>query len=107
MSSKRLIIAAGVLVVVLGGCNTAHRNIGMEDPAIGEATKYDAALQTINPDPIYPAGAAQPGDNGELGAKAAKRYRTDTVKQVETMQTTSGGSGGGGSGSTGSGGTPR
>jgi hypothetical protein len=99
-----MITAAGF--VALGACNTAHRNIGMEDPAIGEAAKYDAALQTINPDPIYPAGAAQPGDNGELGAKAAKRYRTDAVKQVETMQTTSGGSGGG-SGSTGSGGTPR
>jgi hypothetical protein len=105
MSFRRVIIAA-ISFVALGACNTAHRNIGMEDPAIGEAVKYDAALQTINPDPIYPAGAAQPGDNGELGAKAAKRYRTDTVKQVETMQTTSGGSGGG-SGSTGSGGTPR
>jgi hypothetical protein len=98
-----MIAAAGF--VALGACNTAHRNIGMEDPAFGEAAKYDAALQTINPDPVYPAGAAQPGDNGEVGAKAAKRYRTDAVKQVETMQTTSGGSGG--SGSTGAGGTPR
>jgi hypothetical protein len=101
MSSKvPLIAAAGVLVVVLAGCNTAHKNIGMEDPAMGEAIKYDAALQTINPDPVYPAGAAQPGDNGEVGAKAVKRYRTDAVKKVETMQTTSGGSGG-------SGGSPR
>jgi hypothetical protein len=102
MSSKvPLIAAAAVLVVVLAGCNTAHKNIGMEDPAMGEAIKYDAALQTINPDPVYPAGAAQPGDNGDVGAKAVKRYRTDAVKKVETMQTTSGGSGGG------SGGSPR
>jgi hypothetical protein len=100
MFSRRLCIAAGL--VALGGCNTAHRNIGMEDPALGEAVKYDAAVQIINPAPIYPAGAAQPGDNGDVGAKAVKRYRTDTVKQVQTMQTTSGGSGGGTSG-----GTPR
>jgi len=106
MSYRRLTIAAAGMLA-LCACNTAHKNIGMEDPAFGEAVKYDAAIQTINPDPIYPAGAAQPGDNGDVGAKAAKRYRTDAVKQVETMQTTSGGSGGSGGSGSGSGGTPR
>ena len=52
--------------------------------------KYDAAIQTINPAPVYAADAAQPGSNGDVGAKAVERYRTDKVKQVETMQTTSG-----------------
>ena len=94
MSSRRLTIATATFLA-LGACNTAHRNIGMEDPALGEAVKYDAAVQIINPDPVYPAGAAQPGDNGDVGAKAVKRYRTNAVKDVETMQTTSGGSGGG------------
>ena len=94
MSSRRMMIAAATFLA-LGACNTAHRNIGMEDPALGEAAKYDAAVQIINPDPVYPAGAAQPGDNGDVGAKAVKRYRTNAVKDVETMQTTSGGSGGG------------
>ena len=91
MSSKVLLICAGALAVV--GCNTT-KNIGQEDPALGEAVKYDAAIQTVNPDPTYPAGAAQPGASGVKGAAAVKRYRTDAVKQVEVMQTTSGGSGG-------------
>ena len=51
--------------------------------------------QTINPVPVYPAAAAQPGANGDVGAKAVKRYRTDTVKPVETTQTSSGTAGAG------------
>ena len=95
MSFRRLtIVAAGSLAVC--ACNTAHKNIGMEDPALGEAVKYDAALQTINPDPVYPAGAAQPGDSGVKGAAAAKRYRTDTVKPVERVETSTSTTGGAG-----------
>jgi hypothetical protein len=83
-----LVIVVGCLA--LGACSTTgmHKNIGQEDPAIGEAAKYDAAIQTVNPDPLYPPGGALPGDNGAKAAAAAKRYRTDAVKQVETMQTT-------------------
>jgi hypothetical protein len=87
--------------LALGACNTAQTHIGDEDPGIGEAVKYNAAIQTINPAPVYAAGSAQPGSNGDLGASAVKRYRTDKVKPVETMQTTSGSSSGGGSGGTG------
>ena len=91
MSSKVLLIAAGALAVA--GCSTMNKNIGQEDPALGESVKYNAAAQIINPDPVYPAGAAQPGDSGVKGAAAVKRYRTDAVKQVEVMQTTSGSGG--------------
>jgi predicted small secreted protein len=93
MSFKRATIAAAAFLA-LAACNTANRNIGMEDPALGEAVKYDAAIQTINPDPVYPEGAMQPGSNGDKGQRAVKRYRTDAVKDVQTMQTTgtSGGS---------------
>jgi len=101
MSSKLLLIAAGGLA--LGACSTMNKNIGQEDPAVGEAVKYNAALQTINPDPVYPPGSALPGDSGVKAAAAAKRYRTDTVKPVESMQTTSGSGSSGGS----SGGSPR
>ena len=80
--------------VVLGGCGTTNSHIGDEDPFVGEAVKYNAAIQTINPTPVYPAGAAQPGDNGVKAAEALKRYRTDKVKAVETMQTTTSSSGG-------------
>jgi hypothetical protein len=96
MSSKRwhaLLPVAGF--VVLGGCNTTNSHIGDEDPLMGEAVKYNAALQTINPTPVYPPNAAQPGDNGNNGANAVKRYRSDAVKRVETMKTSSGSSGGG------------
>jgi predicted small secreted protein len=79
MSSKRLLIAASCLA--LAGCNTVDKNIGQEDPYLGEAVRYNAAVQTINPDPVYAADAAQPGDNGKKGADAVKRYRNDQVNQ--------------------------
>jgi hypothetical protein len=99
MNSKRLWIAAAACAA-LSACNTANTHIGDEDPAFGEAAKYNAAVQTINPVPVYPDGAAQPGDSGVKGAAAVKRYRSDQVKQVETMQTTSGSAGSSSSGST-------
>ena len=91
MSSKLLLIGIGC--VALGGCSTMNKNIGQEDPAIGEAVKYNAAVQTVNPDPAYQAGDAQPGDSGAKGAAAVKRYRTDAVKAVESTGTTSGSGG--------------
>ena len=84
MSSKLLVIAVGTLA--LGACQTGP--IGSEDPAMGEAVRYNAAIQTINPDPVYPEDAAQPGDNGDKGAQAVKRYRGDTVKEVQAITTT-------------------
>ena len=94
MSSKVLRAMCAILpIFVVAGCNTT-KNIGQEDPALGEAVKYNTAVQTVNPDPVYPAGAAQPGDSGVKGAAAVKRYRSDAVKQVEVMQTTSGTGGG-------------
>jgi len=95
MSSKRvfgLLLASAI--IPLSGCNTAHTHIGDEDPFLGEAVKYNAAIQTINPTPVYPANAAQPGASGVKGQVAVKRYRTDTVKQVETMTTSTSGSSG-------------
>ena len=89
MSCKIVALAVGVLALV--GCNTVNKNIGMEDPGLGDAPKYNAAIQTINPDPVYTADSAQPGDSGVKGAAAVKRYRSDAVKPVETMATTSGG----------------
>src|SRR5438067_6344129 len=83
-----------IALAALAGCNTANTHIGDEDAGFGEAAKYNAAIQTINPAPVYSAAAAQPGANGDVGAKAVKRYRTDAVKPVETMQTTSGGASG-------------
>lgn len=91
-----LIVAATAL---LAACNTANSHIGDEDPRFGESLKYDQALQTINPDPVYSVAAAQPGNNGAKGQAAVRRYRTDAVKQVESTQTTSGSSSSGGSSS--------
>ena len=91
MSCKHWLAAAAL--IALAGCNTVNKNIGQEDPYFGEAAKYNAAVQTVNPDPVYAPGDAQPGDNGDKSASAVKRYRTDKVKEVETMQTTSGSAG--------------
>ena len=93
MSSKLLI--APLALVLLAGCNTVNSQTGSVDPGFGEAVKYDQAVQTIDPDPVYAADAAQPGDQGDKAAAAVKRYRTDAVKNVEQVQTTSGSSGGG------------
>jgi len=41
--------------------------------------KYNAALQTINPVPVYPENGAEPGSSGAKGAAAVKHYRSDEV----------------------------
>ena len=64
MPSRRLWIA-GAACAALAACNTANSHIGDEDKAFGESVKYNSALQTINPAPVYPAAAAQPGANGD------------------------------------------
>lgn len=93
-SRRNLPLLAALLL--LAGCNTAGTAIGSGDKRFGEAVKYDAALQTINPDPVYRPGGALPGDSGAKAAAATKRYRTDAVKAVEDIKTstssTSGGS---------------
>ena len=78
MSCKRLplVIAA---IAMLAGCTTAGHEVGQTDAFLGEAVKYNPAVQTINPDPVYGPGTAKPGDNGEKGAAAVERYRTDQV----------------------------
>ena len=91
MSSKPL-LAAPLAVLLLAGCDTMTQPNGSLDPGFGDSTKYNAAVQIIDPDPVYTADSAQPGDSGAKGAAAVKRYRTDAVKQVETMSTSSGSS---------------
>lgn len=98
MSFKLTLIPA---VLVLASC--ADPQIGMRDAAFGEAVKYDNALQTINPDPVYPETGAKPGDNGERAADAVARYRKGQVKQVENVSTSSGSSGSGSGAGMGSG----
>lgn len=93
MSSKPL-VAAPLAVLLLAGCDTINQNNVSPDPGFGEATKYNAAVQTIDPDPVYAEDGSQPGDHGAKGAAAVKRYRTDAVKDVEVMTTTTGTSGG-------------
>jgi type IV pilus biogenesis protein CpaD/CtpE len=95
MSSKRFLMIA-IAAAALAGCNTWNRHIGDEDPFFGEATKYNAAVQIINPEPVYAEGTAEPGSSGAKGTEAVKRYRTDKVKDVETMQTSTISVGGGG-----------
>ena len=100
--SSRLILAASALL--LAGCETPQTRIapqaGSLDAGWGEASKWNAAVQTINPEPVYSAQGAKPGDHGEKAANATKRYRTDQVKEPEPIKTQSrsGASGGSGDG---------
>ena len=92
--SSRLLLAP-LALGVLAGCNTVYEHSGSTDPGFGEAVKYDMAVQTIDPDPVYAEDGAQPGDAGDKGAAAVKRYRTDAVKDVQAVGTASGGGGSG------------
>jgi len=100
MSSRLIVALAGA--AMLSACQTQPLpQAGSADVAWGEASKYNAAIQTINPAPVYAAQDSQPGDNGEKMAKAVQRYRTDQVKEIQPVSTTSkaGGNGGSSSGS--------
>jgi hypothetical protein len=95
MSSR--ILPASAAAALLAGCtNTVHSEAGFGTATVmGETARYNAAVQIIDPAPVYDAADSQPGDRGDKGAAAVKRYRTDAVKQVEAEST---GSGAGGSG---------
>lgn len=93
MRSKATLAALVGLTLPLGACASV-------DPGFGEAVAYNKAVQTVNPDPQYPADGAKPGDRGDRGAKAAERYRKGETKPVQAIQTggSSSSSGGGGQG---------
>ena len=85
-NAKQMVLA--LLLTGLSGCSAV-------DPGLGEALRYDMAIQTVNPDPVYPEGGAQPGDNGEKGANAVKAYRKGETEALKVETTSSvGGSGG-------------
>ena len=101
IASSRLALGA-IAMLTLGACAPfgSEQVNGRFDlaPKFGEAVKYDMAVQVIDPDPIYPADAAQPGTNGDAARAAAERYRKGSVKEVTTVSTTEGTGGGSGSG---------
>ena len=94
MRSKALLIPTGAALLTAAGCAPV-------DPGFGEAHHYDMAIQTVDPDPQYPADGAKPGDNGEKAQKATERYRKGQTKALKIESAGGGGSGGGaGGGST-------
>jgi hypothetical protein len=90
MRFNRMLILAAAAVAGATACTPV-------DPAFGEAVRYDEAIQTIDPDPVYPANSLQPGYFGEKAQKATERYRKGTTKPVRTQSTSSSGGGSGGS----------
>ena len=90
---SRLIISSSVIVLGAAACAPV-------DPGFGEALRYDMAVQTIDPDPVYPADARQPGDHGEKAQKATERYRKGQVKSPATGGVSGGRASGVGGGST-------
>lgn len=95
--SFKSIVAAALAAPLLAGCATQGGDLALSaDPNFGEASRYNAAVQTIDPAPVYAVDGAQPGDHGEKGAAAVERYRNDQVKSVEQIRTSSDSGGGGG-----------
>ena len=80
-------------ILILSGAAIAAAGCAPVDPGFGEAVRYDMAVQTIDPDPQYPADSLQPGYHGEKAQKATERYRKGTTKPV--VQQSAGGSVGG------------
>lgn len=78
---------ASWLIVALGALAAA--GCAPVDVGLGEAVKYNQAIQTINPDPVYPPSAARPGDSGTAAAAAAERYRKGAVKPIEKITVSS------------------
>lgn len=97
--SYKLLALTVPAALILASCDTVNTKTGAMAAGFGEAVKYDNAIQTINPEPVYAQGAAQPGANGEVGQKAVERYRTDKVKPLEEQSSMSSTGSGGGSGS--------
>jgi type IV pilus biogenesis protein CpaD/CtpE len=83
----QMVLAA--VLTGLAGCSAV-------DPGLGEAQRYNMAIQTVNPDPVYPEDGAQPGDNGEKGANAVKAYRKGETKEIQVQSTSNISLGGGG-----------
>ena len=83
MRSEVKWIAAGAAMVMTAACTPVDRGFG-------EAYRYDMAIQTVDPDPVYDETGAKPGDNGEKAAKAIERYRKGTTKPVQRESASSG-----------------
>ena len=90
MSFNHKLTLTAVALVMVAGCAPV-------DPGLGEALRYDMAIQTVNPDPVYPEDALNPGYHGEKAQKATERYRKGTTKPLRTESTSSGSGGGSGS----------
>lgn len=93
----RKLLSAALATLALAGCASVDPHTGSADPRFGEASRWNAAAQIINPDPVYAEGGAQPGDSGIKAGAAVERYRTDRVKEprVQTTSTVTTGGGGG------------
>jgi hypothetical protein len=78
------------LMLILAGTGLAAAGCAPVDPGFGEALRYDMAVQTVDPDPQYPADALQPGYHGEKAQKATDRYRKGTTKPVRSESSSSG-----------------
>ena len=92
--SSRSIAAAGLLSLAACQSNPLPQ-AGSLDAGFGEVAKHNAAVQIIDPDPVYTAEDAQPGDSGAKAAAAVRRYRTDNVKDTEPASTRRRGGGSG------------
>ncbi len=88
----KLTMAALAVTLLATGCTPV-------DHSFGDAVAYAKQIQTIDPDPQYPEGSAEPGDSGQVAADAARAHRTGNVKQPSTQSGGRGGSSLGGGGS--------
>ena len=84
---KPLLCLSAVTLIALAACAPVN-------PYYGEAHRYNMAVQTVDPEPQYPADALKPGYHGEKAQKATDRYRKGKTKPVQSVSSSSTGGGG-------------
>jgi uncharacterized membrane protein YgcG len=102
MAMYSRLVPLALAATALAGCQSVDPVTQSPDPRFGEAVAWNKAVQTVNPEPVYPAGSALPGADAARAAAAVDRYRKGAVKQPERISVGSG-SGGGSSGGGGGG----
>ena len=86
MNSRRILIAAG-LALLITACTSFDPKTGrINETTFGEAKNMTMAAQIIDPDPQYEY--LDPLTSGQHAAQAVERYRKDAVKKPERISST-------------------
>lgn len=81
MNSIRLVISVTATMALLGSISGCYQAETTTEKDFGNSVRHMIRAQTLNPNPVYPAGEAEtvPGD-GERLENVMEAYRSDVSK---------------------------